>query len=885
MAATGKQPSKSATTNSTTVTDQFCDAVETAFKHFNEPVWLGENSPLATPYFLGDASKFHAQEANTAVRYGKALQQLLRQAADIVSERNARFGDLWRALLQLRYFNTTTQSEQQIILDLNTSLAAYHRHRGAAIAEIANELIRLVKPALRIESPSTPAILVGRQTLLDSAMAVLQQGKAVMLSGPGGVGKTSLGATLVQTFAPQTSFWYTLTPGLNDSLHSLTFALAWFLHGQGTSALWSQLVADKGEIKEAVALNLLRHDLAKLQEKRLLLCFDEIDLLRPSEITAHTQFVPFLESLLGLVPILFIGQKAVVGAHLHLTVTGLASDAIEQLLAESGIALNTGEIELLQQQTQGNPRLIELFVAYYRLLYREGVAVQEVFDTFAQQPALETLLRRIWLHLNETEKYLLELLAIFRSPVPRAVWNDQAQQSGIDQLIRWHLVQEDEQCTLRLLPAIRSAIAETLLAAEEKELLHLEAATIRSQYGQFSAAAWHFVNAGDNQSALQLLHQHKDEEIDQGQAETMLTILKSISQRTLKREEQEKLVLLRAELQKLLGNYDAARVTLQSTYWSIPFLNAQRWRLEGDIAELRGETSKARSAYQTGLALVDTYLAEAGTIHRALGYLYINEVDFEQAGVEVARLRHDAANLDGFRCEMKGDLSGAEKGYQEALILAREIRYAYGEANAQNNLGRIYGWMRRLTDAEDLLHAAIKFFSDTGRLNKLASATYNLALVRRLSRAFEVALAPAEESMQIFEQLQEMYGCAVSLSLLAEIRLGLGHLHKAEEYAQRVIAAEQTSCLPDGLRTLGEIRLQQGALDQAKQLIQQSLEIARDNEDQILEAYALRSLSEVYVKLGELNKSEEYLTLATTLFRKLGLDVEIEEYAKSPAIS
>lgn len=885
MAATGKQPSKSATTNSTTVTDQFCDAVETALKHFNEPVWLGENSPLATPYFLDNAAEFYAQEANTAVRYGKALQQLLRQAADIVSERNARFGDLWRDLVQLRYFNTTTQSEQQIILDLNTSLAAYHRHRGAAIAEIANELIRLVKPALRIESPSTPAILVGRQTLLDSAMAVLQQGKAVMLSGPGGVGKTSLGATLVQTFAPQTSFWYTLTPGLNDSLNSITFALAWFLHGQGASTLWSQLVADKGEVKPTVALNLLRHDLTSLQEKRLLLCFDEIDLLRPSEIAAHTQLVPFLESLLELAPILFIGQKAIIGTHFHLTVPGLAEDEIEHMLNESGIALIPNEIATLQQHTLGNPRLLELFIAYYRLLYRQGVSVKEVFDTFAQQPALETLLRRIWLHLNETEKYLLELLAIFRSPVPRTVWNDHAQQSGIDQLIRWHLVQEDEQHTLRLLPAIRSAIAETLLAAEEKELLHLEAATIRSQYGQFSAAAWHFVNAGDNQSALQLLHQHKDEEIDQGQAETMLTILKSISQRTLKKEEQENLVLLRAELQKLLGNYDAARASLQSTYWSVPFLNAQRWRLEGDIAELRGETRRAQDAYRAGLETVEKSLGEAAYFHRDLGYLYTNDVDFERADYEIARMRHEVANLEGFRFEMSGDLPNAERAYQEALQLAREIRYPYGEANTQNNLGRIYGWQRQLSKAESEFQSAIDFFRNTGRLNKLASATYNLALARRLAKAYQSALSPAKEALLIFEQLEENYGCAVSLALLAESYLGLEDLAQAEHFAQRVIAAEQTSCLPDGLRTLGEAKLKTGDSRMAEQYIQQSLEIARHNQNQILEAYALRSMSEVYVKLGELNKSEEYLTLATTLFRKLGLDVEIEEYAKSPAIS
>jgi ABC-type transport system involved in cytochrome c biogenesis ATPase subunit len=73
-------------------------------------------------------------------------------------------------------------------------------------------------------------------------LAGLAAGKAVGLSGAGGVGKTTLGQVLAAGFAPQATFWYTLSPGLNDNSHSLLFALAYFLQGQGASALWSQLV-------------------------------------------------------------------------------------------------------------------------------------------------------------------------------------------------------------------------------------------------------------------------------------------------------------------------------------------------------------------------------------------------------------------------------------------------------------------------------------------------------------------------------------------------------------------------------------------------------------------------------------------------------------------
>src|SRR5205085_1054057 len=151
----------------------------------------------------------------------------------------------------------------------------------------------------------------------------------------------------------------------------------------------------------------------------------------------------------------------------------------------------------------------------------------------------------------------------------------------------------------------------------------------------------------------------------------------------------------------------------------------------------------------------------AACFHRDLGYLYANDVEYARAGREVLRIRHDAANLEGFICEKRGDLRGAESAYSAALQLAQTIPYAYGEANTQNNLGRIYAWQRQLTAAEAQLQAAIEFFRNTGRLNKLASATYNLALARRLAKEYAIALPTAEEALHWFIQLDEVYGRAV----------------------------------------------------------------------------------------------------------------------------
>lgn len=238
-------------------TAAFDEVIEQALKQFHNPSWLSDHSPLASPYFLGERlPKPVATTSMDALVRGQALQQLLMEAADSMLQQQARWGQLWRDLLQASYFSPVPLPVYRIIHELHTSEAAYHRHRNAAIHHLGEALIRLVKPALRLESVSPPVMLVGREEIITPLLAALHEGKAVSMSGAGGVGKTTLGQALAHRFAPETTFWYTFAPGLNDRSHSLLFALAYFLHGQGVSTLWLQLVADRGAIKEDVALPL-----------------------------------------------------------------------------------------------------------------------------------------------------------------------------------------------------------------------------------------------------------------------------------------------------------------------------------------------------------------------------------------------------------------------------------------------------------------------------------------------------------------------------------------------------------------------------------------------------------------------------------------------------
>ncbi len=378
MAPKTKPPADPVTADADQATAAFAKVVKQALEQFHAPAWLGEQSPLASPYFLGERLPRPTATASVdSLLRGQALQQLLLEAADALVAHYVRWhqGQVWLELLQASYFSPTRLPVYKLIQQLNTSEAAYHRNQGYAIEHLAQVVIGRVKPALRLESVMPPATLVGRAEALTDLLTNLQLGKTVGISGAGGVGKTTLGQALAHTFAPQATFWYTFAPGLSDSLRSLLFALAYFLHKQAASALWSQLVADRGEIKagkEGVALNLLRHDLASLGQHRVLLCFDEVDLLRPNESEAHAQLIPLLESLRGQVPLLYIGQKSRIATDLPYALTGLTLVDSAVLLQQAGIDLAQSELNRLYHGTEGNPRLLELFIALVFSRQRSG---------------------------------------------------------------------------------------------------------------------------------------------------------------------------------------------------------------------------------------------------------------------------------------------------------------------------------------------------------------------------------------------------------------------------------------------------------------------------------------------------------------------------------
>jgi hypothetical protein len=197
------KPSKLTTRSAT-----FYDHLKQALELINTPSALGSQSPLATPYVLGDA--LQGFEASATGR-GQALAALIQRATEHLwggplphdgqtlfntalgeSVPGGRYNCL---VLELNYFKQCyrpiPKNQVEIYTDiLHISRPTHDRHLRTAIEHLATVVLQQLRPALHLEQPILPPTLIGREVLLSQIAQDMQAGKTISLTGHSGVGKT-----------------------------------------------------------------------------------------------------------------------------------------------------------------------------------------------------------------------------------------------------------------------------------------------------------------------------------------------------------------------------------------------------------------------------------------------------------------------------------------------------------------------------------------------------------------------------------------------------------------------------------------------------------------------------------------------------------------------
>lgn len=888
--------------------EPFHDQLRLALNNFDDADWLGEASPLAAPYFLGDALQ-KANNGATAVGRGETLQDVLKQAAatiwpeeklprtrdeleELVAAERREVGNKGSRytflLLELRYFRSYFRPldypkaghEQDIIEYLGVGRSPYFRHLKAARETLADALLSQLHPTYRLERPFlSHTHLLGRAPLIQNLTTKLLNGQTVSLTGMGGIGKTAVAAAVARQW-PYATFWFTMRPTFNDDLSSLLFALGQFLHQQGASRLWLQLVADGGKVDNPdLALAQLRGDLHQLQATPPLLCLDEVDLLRQNSETISLSGLQLREFLAGLsqsATLLLIGQQAIFSADSEISLTGLTAAQVAELLSTANITGSKEEIAQLTAYTGGNPRFLHLCLA----LHDGRQTLTELMRRLPQAPSLRELLARLQQRLSPDERGLLAQLAVFRSPAPQDAWPEEAAAKALMVLHQRQIVQEDGAGGVALLPVIRDLVIEDRhwLPTEQREQCHLAAASIRAMRGEYTAAAYHFVQADEANSAVHIWFPHRQQEIQRGQANAALNLFEQISPRRLGEDEREALALIRAELYRLTGQPEEGLAVMQATQWhKASEMAAQAQELKGGFLNALGYPQQAAQSLQQGQAIIQRLLRQLVRFRYQQTQHHLQQREMTQAWHEARLVQFEAEHLQGMVRDEQGNYDEAYLHYQRALALAKSVQYAAGVAQVNRELAVILGRQGRVDEAVPHAEEAIAYFVRVGDRMGQEMVRNALAVAHIQAGQFAEAIEVAEPSLTFFEEAQMPFWTAVTAANLAESYYEVGNLNQAQAMAHKVLKTEETHAYPYAQFTLGLVAEAEGVLNTAVTHFTESRNQAQTNDDLYMAAYAWRALGGVLLQQGEAVAGRDALATACRQFKTLGLTAEVEK--------
>ncbi|MBV7335223.1 hypothetical protein KFU94_44685 [Chloroflexi bacterium TSY] len=851
----------------------FGQTIDWALKNFRKPDRLGTKSPLASPFLLG--TYLDSNNASAQVR-GRALQEFLKQAmAQLTGPKAERY----RAIITRTYFNGQTIA--QAADEVGLGRTQFKADRKQAVRALEEAVVQMLTPAIQLETPQmVPALLVGREDQITHCHQALANGQVVAIGGPGGLGKTTLGSALANAWQDGPVFWYTIRPGLNDHPSSLLHALGYFFHRHRASTLWLELMAQTESVSLDHALDLIRYSIRQLGQKELtpLFCFDEVDLLNPSESGEQSDIVQLLQNLFGETPMLLIGQQPTLNAHYYCPLDELSFSETSQMLVEGQLRLSPSEQRKIHQFTNGNPRLIDLCIA----LFESDESLTLLFDRLPTIPPLEFLFTRILQRLSDDERGILLDLSVFRSPVPFEPWSGDGIGLALQNLHRRRLLQFDDAGNVSLLTAYVQVLVQNM-AQGNLALLHQKAASILLDWGQYTMAIYHLARTMEPEQAVWLWRDFQQQEIDQGQAGAALTILRNLVEQPLQTEARDQALLFCAKLERLLGNSKQAVEDIRHITERTPLLGIERDVLSGELANDANEFEQAgryfRRAITVAESFVDLRLVQS---HKGLGWMYKREKNLDSAWQEALLARFEVENLQGFIQELRCHYAEAERHYRAALSLAEEVAHVEGKAKTSLNLAGLLARQGTFESAKACQQDAERNYKKIGKTIAIASAITSRGFICNLAGSYQDAVEAYKESRDLLTQFKvelPSWSIAVINQGLAEGYLGLGNLDAADDCLEHVLATEDPTALPDSYRTRGEILLQRKKLGDAAHWIAASLDhLAQlESPDAYLEGYAWRALALVHIARKDRVRAEQAKAQAIELFEEINLPFEVQK--------
>jgi tetratricopeptide (TPR) repeat protein len=717
-----------------------------------------------------------------------------------------------------RVFPIFSSLEGKLTKDISADRGRESIFQGQSYADDGSKLVPVPKQLFGATQICRIPTWVGREKLVAQLQTHCSNGRRVIvLSGEGGIGKTSLAVKLMEAygvdFASETlppTCPYDNALYCDVNAEGFAFLAAKFLSAFGMTA--SRFGATPAQIIEMI--------LTKLSQQRWLIVIDNLELLLDPEsgkskspemgdllyrlaYSVHKSQIIITSQQLPL-DLLDRGGKKLDRNFIHAeSIRGISNLDSVQLLRTLGLKDSQKDLEWIADKVGGNPAILQLLADYAQdhpgklrqeptLVGKDPMPIVQA-QYVLQTPEAQDLLKRMSVLRHSLNLEALTTLSLFQADGGQAECN-----------------QSQQQATAMLLAGLLNSglvkYAYDKAAEEHVYSLHGNIAqTIRAMYSSADLAQlWAYAAR---------LYGSFDRP----------PIFRSL--------EDWRLVLEEWHFFWLLGKYQViSQMAIDSLLpqlgrWGYPSLQRE-WCIR-ILPHTEGPN------YRYCLETLGCICREAGQWDESENYFKLSLTDAEQSGGLSAIA--SASSKIGSIARHQGNWQEAEALYKKSLRLQTELGDRAGMSSSWGCLGDIARQRGQWDRSAALFARSLKLRTELGDRSGMASSWSCLGDIARNRGNWDEAEALYQKSLKIRTELGDRAGMATNWSCLGDIARNRGNWDEAEALFQRSLKLRTELGDSAGMATswscLGEIAHQRDNWVEAEALLLKSLKLRTELGD------------------------------------------------------
>jgi tetratricopeptide (TPR) repeat protein len=306
-------------------------------------------------------------------------------------------------------------------------------------------------------------------------------------------------------------------------------------------------------------------------------------------------------------------------------------------------------------------------------------------------------------------------------------------------------------------------------------------------------------------------------------------------------------------IQSLRGLYEEARQANEDALAAYRNLKSERnvavaLHELGRLAQDQGELAEARRLYDESLE-----------IKKKLG---------DQSGI--ASTLHELGRL----AHAQDELTDARRLYNESLEIEKKLGNQSGIAISLHSLAMLAQDQGELTDARRLYDESLEISKKLGNQSSIASSLHQLGVLAQDQGELAEARRLYDESLEISKKLGDQSGIAITLHQLARLAQDQGELAEARRLYNESLKISKKlgnqSGIAISLHQLARLAQDQGELAEARRLYNESLEISKKLSNQSGIAISLHQLARLAQDQGELAEARRLYDESLEISKKLG---------------